>query len=505
MTTHSKTARLNLEFYKKQAKSLLKSVRAGNDVATDRVRLYASHRGVDPDVAQRQAELYQAQLTIAREQGFPSWTAFKRFIEESNLDFQGLVESFIDAAVSDGARAKAILAENPKIAAAGFYVGLVLGNVKTVERSLSSSPELAKEKSGPQKCEPLLYVCFSRFANPASPHAEGLVEVARLLLQHGADPNTVTREVPDMPLSCVYAASGLNNNPALTKLLLEAGANPDDGESLYHSTEHSDLACFKLLLAHGARLAGSNALKHMLDYEHFEGVRLLLEAGADPNERNHNNETALHWGVWRRRSTQIIAALLNAGADVNAKRNDGRTAYALAKLSGQDHIADLLVARGADTTISTVDSFVASASSGGRKEGASMAVVNFSGNERLLPDLVIAHNTPAVRALLAAGVPIDSRGEHGGTALHWACWHGMAELVKLLLERGASLTIEDHTFRGTPAGWFGHGVRNCNNPHGDYAEVARLLIAAGATVPVADLPTSKPDVDAVLRAHGLIK
>lgn len=500
MTTHNKTARLNLEFYKKQAKSLLKSAGAGDGASVQRLQKHS------PKLGKSEAALHDAQLTIAREQGFLSWPAFKRFIEESNLDFQGLVDSFIDAAVSDGARANALLAANPAIAAAGFYVALALGDAKTVERAIADAPELATEKGGPQKCEPLLYVCFSRFASPKSPHSNGLVEVARFLLQHGADPNTASHEIPNNPLSCLYAASGLNNNPELTKLLLEAGANPNDGESLYHSTEHPDLACFKLLLAHGAKPEGSNALKHILDYEHVEGVRLLLDAGADPNERNQNNETALHWGVWRRRSAQIIAALLNAGADISAKRQDGRTAYALAKLSGQSQIANLLAARGADTTLSPVDAFVASANSANPDGKTPLpAGVSFSGNERLLPDLVIAHNIAAVRALLAAGVPVDSRGEHGGTALHWACWHGIADIVKLLLEHGASLTVEDQSFHGTPAGWFGHGIHNCNNPHGNYAEVARLLIAAGATIPIVDLPTGKLDVDAVLRAHGLIK
>jgi hypothetical protein len=43
--------------------------------------------------------------------------------------------------------------------------------------------------------------------------------------------------MPHNPLSCLYGAAGLNNNPALTLALLEAGANPNDGESFYHSTK----------------------------------------------------------------------------------------------------------------------------------------------------------------------------------------------------------------------------------------------------------------------------
>jgi hypothetical protein len=83
-----------------------------------------------------------------------------------------------------------------------------------------------------------------------------------------------------------------------------------------------------------------------------------------------------------------------------------------------------------------------------------------------------------VRALLAAGVPVDARGEHGGTALHWACWKGYADVVKLLLEHGASLTIEDHAFHAPPGGWLDHGRDNCPERGGDYAGAARLLDAA---------------------------
>ncbi|HWZ97949.1 MAG TPA: ankyrin repeat domain-containing protein [Candidatus Dormibacteraeota bacterium] len=502
MTTHSSTARLNLEFYKKQAKSLLKSAESGDGVSLQRLQRHS------PELQKSRPALHNAQLTIAREQGFPSWPAFHAFIEQSNLDFQQLVDKFIDAAVSDYAQAKTLLAANPKIAAAGFYVALVLGNAKSVELALNESPSLAKEKSGPQKCEPLLYTCFSRFANPQSPNSNGLVETARILLQHGADPNTASHEIPNNPLSCLYAASGLNNNPVLTELLLEAGANPNDNESLYHSTEHPDLASFKILLKHGASPNSTNVLKHMLDRQDFEGLELLLTAGANPNELNHRDETALHWAIWRNRSAKIISALLNAGVDINAKRKDGRTAYALSTISGQSEVAALLADRGADTTLSAIDSFVASAASPNSRNPSSAKTKrtfpDFTGNERLLPDLTISHNVAAVRALLAAGVPVNARGEHGATALHWACWHGLADLVKLFLEHGASLTIEDEQFHGTPSGWFGHGARNCDNPHGDYAEVARLLIAAGASIPAVDLPTGKSEVDAVLQQHGLI-
>ena len=73
--------------------------------------------------------------------------------------------------------------------------------------------------------------------------------------------------------------------------------------------------------------------------------------------------------------------------------------------------------------------------------------------ERLLPEFAASHCTPAVRGLLAAGVPVDAPGDHGGTALHWACWKGYADLVKMLLDAGASLTMKTtHFMRRRPDG-----------------------------------------------------
>ena len=97
----------------------------------------------------------------------------------------------------------------------------------------------------------------------------------------------------------------------------------------------------------------------MLDWESLEGLRLLLEAGGDSNETNPQGDTALHWAVRRNRSPEIVGFLLDHGADIDAVRHDGRTAYALAVVSGQTAVADLLAARGADIRLSAIDAFVA--------------------------------------------------------------------------------------------------------------------------------------------------
>ena len=129
----------------------------------------------------------------------------------------------------------------------------------------------ANEPGGPLDWAPLLYVCHSVFAS--SP-------LARELLARGADPNaTFTNEYGEM--SALYGAAGVVHDPELTRVLLEAGANPDDGESVYHATEARSPECLRALLEHGAT-AEPIMLAHALDDERPEHVRLLLDAGADP-------------------------------------------------------------------------------------------------------------------------------------------------------------------------------------------------------------------------------
>lgn len=474
------TAHLNLEFYRKQAKALLKAARAGDADAVRRLRV-------------AEPALHDAQWAVAREQGFPSWPRFKAFIVESNLDFRGLVEAFVDAATSDFQRARTLLADHPQIARAGLYPALVLGLTQVIAPYLAARPDLATIKFGPQNCEALVYACFSRFGRRGGRFAPGILATVRLLLDNGADPSTAFAG-EDGPLSCLYAAAGLLNNPELTQLLLDAGADTEDNESLYHATEHRDLECLKLLLKAGAKPANTNALKHMVDWESPEGVRLLLNAGADPNEVNPQGDTALHWAVRRSRSVEVITLLLDAGASLNARRKDGQTAYTMAIITGQMAVAELLAGRGADTQLDPLSAFFAG--QGDLPPGTATSPIG----AHLLTQLAESGSVSSVTALLKAGVPIDVRGGMGETALHWACWKGNTALMRLLLDRGAPLEAKEATYGALPSGWLHHGATNCGE--GDYAEGARILLAAG----VRDWtePSGNAAMDAVLREAGLI-
>jgi len=476
-------SQLNLDYYRKQAKALLKAARAGDAEALAR---FAKD---DPlgDLA-----LHDAQRIIAREQGFASWPKFHAFVEQSKLDARDLVARFVDAATSDGQRARQMLRDHPELKHGGLYAWLVLGGNKGVAAALAARPDIVHAKIGPEKVEPLVYACFSRFGHARSDRAAHLAETVRLLLEAGADPNT---SVPSEygPLSCLYAASGVLGNVEMTRRLLEAGANPNDGESLYHAVEQPDHSCMKLLLAHGADIEKGNAIKHMLDREDPEGLKLLLDAGGDPNLANAQGATGLHWAVMRGRSARIVTMLLDAGADVDAKRADGRTAYAMAMASGQGEIAELLAMRGAHTGLSAVDAFIAG------RGPAPQGLAGSPAAAHLMVELAERGNVAGVEALLQAGVSPDVRGGMGETPLHWACWKGNNELIRLLLAHHAPLDVREATYNATPPGWLHHGSVNCRE--GDYAESARLLLAAG--VREWTQPSGDAALDAVLRAAGL--
>jgi hypothetical protein len=91
------------------------------------------------------------------------------------------------------------------------------------------------------------------------------------------------------------------------------------------------------------------------------------------------------------------------------------------------------------------------------------------------------NNAAAVRVMLAAGWPVDASGQHRATPLHWAAFHGNAEMVSDILRYRPPLEATDADFRSTPLGWAIHGSENgwhCRT--GDYAGTVEALLRAGA-------------------------
>ena len=152
----------------------------------------------------------------------------------------------------------------------------------------------------------------------------GSENCVKMLIAAGIDVNQVNY-YDETPLMC----SNPSGNAAITKALIEAGADPNIG-----STEEDETA----LMIH-------------IGEESFHSVCLLLEAGADVNKTKCNNETPLMLlicGSIKNKKT-IAVALLVKGAKINIS-NDSRVnplTYILAySTTHTDNIETLLYAAG---------------------------------------------------------------------------------------------------------------------------------------------------------------
>ena len=112
------------------------------------------------------------------------------------------------------------------------------------------------------------------------------------------------------------------------------------------------------------------------------------------------------------------------------------------------------------------------------------------------------NNPTAARLMLAAGLPVESFGQHHATPLHWAAWHGNAELVRLILTYNPPIENSDNDYKVTPLNWALHGSQNgWYRETGDYPATVEVLLNAGARLPEALWGTEA--VQQVLRRHGL--
>lgn len=112
------------------------------------------------------------------------------------------------------------------------------------------------------------------------------------------------------------------------------------------------------------------------------------------------------------------------------------------------------------------------------------------------------NDTPAVRLFAEAGLPVDVTGQHHATPLHWAAFHGNAEMARALLPFNPPLEATDSDYHATPLGWAIHGSENGWHARtGDYGATVDALLQAGAKLP-ATIGGTEP-VRAALREHGL--
>jgi ankyrin repeat protein len=321
---------------------------------------------------------------------------------------------------------------------------------------------------------------------------------ARLLLDAGADPNSHTIEWGgEGQMSALYDAVE-RGDLELARLLLERGAARDD-DAFYQVCEQSNTAFLDLLYEPGFE----SMVNHKLDFEDATGLQWFLDRGVDVNA-NH----CLHHAICRGRGLTIVTMLLDAGADVNLpwdRWDPGRRPLALAARCGHLAAYELLEARGASAELDPVDAAVLAVARGESvrlPRAAPPALGNPRGDDHrwILGQFALLGRTDVVRALLDAGMHVDTRGWSNFTPLDQAAMHGRAETVRLLIERGADLYDCAFDADGpTPLDSAVWGAQNNRADDGDYVGTVEALLAAGAPTRNAP-PTGDAAVDALLVA-----
>ncbi len=105
-------------------------------------------------------------------------------------------------------------------------------------------------------------------------------------------------------------------------------------------------------------------------------------------------------------------------------------------------------------------------------------------DQRKLPNAAQNNNTKAVRLMLEAGWPVDTPGEMGATALHWAGFNGNAEMAREILRFHPALEMKSREYEGTALSWAVYGSGNgWRRDTGDFVRTIRALLEAGAKIP----------------------
>jgi hypothetical protein len=482
---------------RKLARDLQRAVNASNPDAIAEVDALGL-ANASPDLA-----LHVAQLAIARRYGFASWPKLKRHLEvverytrvpsaaePSDEENEPLADRFLRLAClsyedDNPARwdeAHRLLAERPEIGATSVHTAAATTDIESLQRLLGHDRTAARRDGGPYRWEPLMYLAYARHDPVVGEHQ--VLGAAGLLLDAGADPNAGYLwhglPTPFTVLTGVFGHGelGPRSQPphpharALAEVLLDSGADANDGQALYNRMFERDDDHLVVLLEHGLGTGDGGPWK-----------RRLGDALPSPAELVRGQ---LAWAITHG-FTERVHLLVDHGADVVTPFDDGATTTSTAATTGHLDLAAELVGLGAPPLdLEPVDAFVASVLAG---DASAVARVRAEA-----PDVVAraraAHPALTVWAaglgdgdvvalLVECGFDVNALGRSDipsampwQTALHVAAGHGDLGLVERLLASGADPDIRDARFQSTPLGWAHHFE------HHDVVEVLAPLTAS---------------------------
>lgn len=321
----------NLDHLKYQAKDLLREHAARSQQAAQRIREFHPRftKSADAEIFHAKLRLADAQLAIAREYGFPSWTRLKRHIEHPTLADQ------------------LNLPHHERIEDATFRRSVDLldaGDEDGLREHLKRHPNLIHQH--------VVFEGGNYFRNPAllefvaeNPVRRGslpknIVNIARIILDAGAERSAVNETLGlvatgRVPRECHAQVPVIN-------LLCDYGADPNS--AMHGAALHAEWQAVDALIARGARidlpvaaalgrtedarrlLPDADAEHRQLglalaaQFGHFDIVRLLLDSGADPNRYSpgHSHSTPLHQAALAGHN-EVVRLLVESGARLDMK------------------------------------------------------------------------------------------------------------------------------------------------------------------------------------------
>jgi ankyrin repeat protein len=419
---------LNLEQQKKQARELLRDLRAGNSAALARLR--HQHRrwtAVDDAGVRQDVALHDAQFVIAREQGFTSWTKLKTYAEPS-----------------------------PDVRHSRIFVADVQWITDRVHGLLRT-----RRSAGPAALEQI---------RTWHPRFDGC-----------SDAEILEAPFAETDAQIVYAKEhGFDNWDELVQRVkrLASASNPEETEpflAAFRALEEKDIAKLSSLLRRHPRLAyerGTNgntllnlavSLSARADLDVGMGfVETLLAAGADVNDANDRGWTPVHQAAYSNQSA-IADALIKRGADLESDAHgSGGTPLIVALFWGHREVADEL------SRYSVAPGNLRAAAGLGNEE---LLQNSFSGEKILTSGAFAARGFYRPHSGFPDWRPSSDPQEVLDEALVWASKAGRTEVLARLIRAGAR--IDADPYRGTPLIWA--ATRN-------RLETAEWLIDHGATI-----------------------
>ena len=274
-----------------------------------------------------------ARLFLARAHGFASWPKFASHVKE--LALENTPVSYFETAVD----------------------AIVSGDAVKLERLLRETPELVRMRSTREHRSTLLhYVSANGVEDFRQTTPKNIVEIARLLLEEGADVNAESDAYRGRSTTLGLTATSCHPENAgvqiqLLELLIDRGAMidaPDGGSCVVGCLCNGRAQAAQYVAGRGARLdlegaAGVGRLDVVQSFFNHNGS---LKPSSNDTQMTYGFGWACEFGY-----TAVVDFLLRKGVHVDGKLRHGETALHRAALNAQLEAVKLLFDHGASVDV----------------------------------------------------------------------------------------------------------------------------------------------------------